>query len=252
MSGAGHYSLEARDLIATMISHNVLKKLETRLGYQFENSDLAVLALTHRSYSGRSGHNNERLEFLGDSALNFLVAEALYRRVPKATEGQLSLMRSRLVRGRTLAELARELQLGDFLLLGPGELKTGGFHRESILADVLEALLGAIYLDAGLEACRQRVEVWFAERLEKVSVTNQCNKDAKTRLQEYLQARRQQPPVYQLLDTMKHAGEPLFRVCCQVADRAGVEAEGGSRRIAEQRSAWKMLISLGVEVEQCD
>lgn len=229
-----------------------MDKLERRLGYQFGKQHLAVLALTHRSCSGRSGHNNERLEFLGDAILNFLVADALYQRFPQAHEGQLTSMRARLVRGQTLAALARELNLGDFLRLGPGELKSGGFQRDSILANTLEALLGAIYLDAGLEACRDRVENWFADRLQQISTTDQDNKDAKTRLQEYLQARRHTLPAYELLDVQGEKHAQLFRVSCRVGDMANMEAEGSSRRIAEQRSARKVLVSLGVETEHSD
>lgn len=223
-----------------------LDKLERKLGYTFKDPELAVLALTHRSYGGR---NNERLEFLGDSIVNFLIAEDLFQRFPEAREGQLSRLRARMVRGQTLAELAREFGLGDFLLLGSGELKSGGFRRESILADVVEALLGAIYLDSGMDACRERVQVWYESRLKTLSVTDQHNKDPKTRLQEYLQSRQQKLPDYELLSIEGKAHAQTFKVCCHVEGLSDNEGTGSSRRIAEQQSARNALISLGVEVE---
>ncbi|WP_281646006.1 ribonuclease III [Parendozoicomonas sp. Alg238-R29] len=224
-----------------------LDKLERKLGYSFKDPDLAVLALTHRSCGGR---NNERLEFLGDSIVNFLIAEDLFRRFPEAREGQLSRLRARMVRGQTLAELAREFGLGDFLLLGSGELKSGGFRRESILADVVEALLGAIYLDSGMETCRERVQVWYASRLSSLSVTDQHNKDPKTRLQEHLQSRQQKLPDYELLSIEGKAHAQTFKVCCHVEGLSDTEGTGSSRRIAEQQSARRALVSLGVEVEE--
>ncbi|CAM3581533.1 ribonuclease III [Parendozoicomonas haliclonae] len=224
-----------------------LDKLERRLGYTFKNPDLAVLALTHRSYGGK---NNERLEFLGDSIVNFLIAEDLYQRFPEAREGQLSRLRALMVRGRTLAELAREFELGDFLLLGSGELKSGGFRRESILADVVEALLGAIYLDSGMDTCRERVQAWFSSRLATLSVTDQHNKDPKTRLQEFLQSQQQKLPEYELLSIEGKAHAQTFKVSCLIDGQKPTEGEGSSRRIAEQQSARRALVALGVEVEE--
>nr|WP_283777753.1 ribonuclease III [Sansalvadorimonas sp. 2012CJ34-2] len=221
--------------------------MERKLGYTFNDPDLAVLALTHRSYGGR---NNERLEFLGDSIVNFLIAEDLFRRFPEAREGQLSRLRARMVRGKTLAELAREFGLGDFLLLGSGELKSGGFRRESILADTVEALLGAIFLDSGMDACRERVQVWYASRLETLSVTDQHNKDPKTRLQEFLQSRQQKLPDYELLSVEGKAHDQTFRVSCHVQGLDSTEGTGSSRRVAEQQSARRALVALGVEVEE--
>ena len=162
-----------------------LDRLERKLGYSFRDKELMLLALTHRSYSGR---NNERLEFLGDAILNFIAGEALFERFPLAREGQLSRLRARLVKGETLAVLARGFELGDFLRLGSGELKSGGFRRESILADALEALIGAIYLDAGMEAARERVLAWLADEMTNLTLVD-TNKDPKTRLQEFLQSR---------------------------------------------------------------
>ncbi len=224
-----------------------LDKLERRLGYTFTNPDLAVLALTHRSYGGK---NNERLEFLGDSIVNFLIAEDLYQRFPQAREGELSRLRALIVRGRTLAELAREFELGDFLLLGSGELKSGGFRRESILADVVEALLGAMFLDSNMDTCRERVQAWFSSRLNALSVTDQHNKDPKTRLQEHLQSRQQPLPDYELLSIEGKAHAQTFKVRCLVEGLDACEGSGSSRRIAEQQSANRALVALGIEVEE--
>ncbi|MCE7627966.1 ribonuclease III, partial [Vibrio fluvialis] len=140
-----------------------ISRLETKLGYQFNNAELISLALTHRSANGK---HNERLEFLGDSILSFVIADDLYHRFPKVNEGDMSRMRATLVRGNTLAELGREFDLGDYLKLGPGELKSGGFRRDSILADAVEAIIGAIYLDSDIEMVRTIVLSWYQSRLE--------------------------------------------------------------------------------------
>src|SRR5210317_1098567 len=160
-------------------------RLQRALGYEFTDPHLLSLALTHRSASGA---NNERLEFLGDSIVKHIIAEALYHQFPESREGDMSRMRATLVKGDTLAELARELQLGDYLQLGPGERKSGGHRRGSILADAFEAVVGAILLDAGVEQCRERVLDWFSTRLDDLS-DSLVEKDPKTRLQEYLQGR---------------------------------------------------------------
>ncbi|PTU76116.1 ribonuclease III [Pseudomonas mangrovi] len=221
-----------------------LSRLERQLGHSFKDQELLLLALTHRSYAGR---NNERLEFLGDSILNFIAAEALFERFPQAREGQLSRLRSRLVKGETLAVLARGFVLGDYLRLGSGELKSGGFRRESILADTLEALIGAIYLDAGMETARQRVLAWLETELNGLTLVD-TNKDPKTRLQEFLQSRGQDLPRYEVVGA---EGEPhcrTFTVECQVAQLSEkTHGQGGSRRIAEQVAAAAALIALGVE-----
>ena len=222
-----------------------VNKLEQQLGHQFKDGDLAVLALTHRSHGGR---NNERLEFLGDSIVNLVIAEYLYQRFPQAREGQLSRLRACMVRGATLAELAREFDLGDFLCLGSGELKSGGYRRESILADTVEALIGAIYLDAGMDVCRSCILAWFASRLEHLSVgDDQQNKDPKTRLQEYLQSCRQPLPHYELVSIDGKAHAQTFTVHCSVAGMESTTGEGSSRRAAEQQSARRALVVLGVE-----
>ncbi|MFC0668825.1 ribonuclease III [Azotobacter chroococcum] len=221
-----------------------LNRLERKLGHTFKNQDLMLLALTHRSFASR---NNERLEFLGDAILNFVAGEALFERFPQAREGQLSRLRARLVKGETLALLARGFELGDHLRLGSGELKSGGFRRESILADALEALIGAIYLDAGMETVRERVLDWLAGELESLTLVD-TNKDPKTRLQEFLQSRACELPRYEVVDIQ---GEPhcrTFFVECQVAllnDKT--YGQGASRRIAEQVAAAAALVALGVE-----
>lgn len=221
-----------------------LSRLERKLGYHFKDQDLMILALTHRSFAGR---NNERLEFLGDAILNFVAGEALFERFPQAREGQLSRLRARLVKGETLAVLARGFELGDYLRLGSGELKSGGFRRESILADALEALIGAIYLDAGMDAARERVLAWLVSELDGLTLVD-TNKDPKTRLQEFLQSRACELPRYEVVDIQ---GEPhcrTFMVECQVALlNEKTLGQGGSRRIAEQVAAAAALIALGVE-----
>ncbi|WP_263078790.1 ribonuclease III [Endozoicomonas sp. Mp262] len=218
--------------------------LERRLGYEFSDKGQLALALTHRSCGSR---NNERLEFLGDSIVNFIIAEALYEQFPDAREGQLSRLRARMVRGATLAELGREFELGDFLRLGSGELKSGGYRRESILADAVEAIIGAIYLDAGMETCRSRVRSWFEQRLAVLSTTDQQNKDPKTRLQEFLQARQKSLPLYRVSSITGEAHDQVFTVVCELdcldQDTLG---EGPSRRGAEQQAARKALKLLGI------
>jgi ribonuclease-3 len=221
-----------------------LSRLERQLGHSFQNQELMLLALTHRSFAGR---NNERLEFLGDAILNFVAGEALFERFPQAREGQLSRLRARLVKGETLAVLARGFELGEYLRLGSGELKSGGFRRESILADALEALIGAIYLDAGMDVARERVLAWLANELDSLTLVD-TNKDPKTRLQEFLQSRAVELPRYEVVDIQ---GEPhcrTFFVQCEVAllnDKT--QGQGASRRIAEQVAAAAALVALGVE-----
>ncbi|MGO0306787.1 ribonuclease III [Endozoicomonas acroporae] len=222
-----------------------LARLQKKLGHEFSNQSLLALALTHRSFGSR---NNERLEFLGDSIVNFVIAEALYERFPDAKEGQLSRLRARMVRGVTLAELGREFELGDFLRLGSGELKSGGFRRESILADAVEAIIGAIYLDAGMAVCHQRIRAWFTTRLDQLTTTDEQNKDPKTRLQEYLQARQQSLPKYQVTDIQGEAHDQHFSVICELEclDEPS-QGEGSSRRGAEQQAARNALKLLGVD-----
>jgi len=221
-----------------------LDRLERRLGYTFQDPDLMLLALTHRSFAGR---NNERLEFLGDAILNFIIGEALYDHFPQAREGQLSRLRAKLVKGETLALLARSFELGDYLRLGSGELKSGGFRRESILADAMEALIGGIYLDAGMDAAKDRVMAWLGPQLRELTPVD-TNKDPKTRLQEFLQARACELPRYEVVAI---EGEPhcrVFFVECEIAMLSEkTTGQGASRRIAEQIAASAALIALGVE-----
>ncbi|CAH0990414.1 Ribonuclease 3 [Sinobacterium norvegicum] len=220
----------------------IKSQLERRLGHQFEDKSLMELALTHRSCGNT---NNERLEFLGDSLLGVFIAEALFLRFPEAKEGQLSRLRSSLVKGETLAKIAREFDIGDCLNLGSGELKSGGFRRESILADSVEALIGAIYLDSDMATCKEHVLRWYAERLQQTSL-ERSGKDAKTLLQELLQSRKHALPVYQMKDVTGEAHEQTFSICCQhkllKQPTIGV---GSSRRQAEQQAAQLALEILG-------
>lgn len=212
--------------------------LALRLGHDFDDHGLLKLALTHRSHGAS---NNERLEFLGDSIVNFVIAEDLYRRFPSAREGQLSRLRASLVKGATLAEVASALQLGDSLRLGQGELKSGGHRRESILADALEAVIGAIYLDCGLEAARNCILNWYDQRLAALNLKN-TEKDPKTQLQEWLQAKHQALPEYQLEKVEGQAHEQLFTISCRskllLRPCIGL---GRSRRYAEQQAAHRAL-----------
>jgi len=218
-------------------------RLQRALGYFFNDTGLLELALTHRSVGGG---NYERLEFLGDSIVNHIVAEALYHKFPDAREGELSRMRAALVRGESLAEIARELTLGDHLLLGSGERKSGGKRRASILADALESVAGAILLDADVETCRRCVLGWFGSRLEGLSIEH-ARKDAKTRLQEFLQGRQRPLPAYELLDVQGDDHKQQFHVACRLAKPALVaEGSGSSRRKAEQAAARDALDRLGV------
>ncbi|WP_236625380.1 ribonuclease III, partial [Vibrio cholerae] len=204
-----------------------MNKLTSKLGYTFKETELLNLALTHRSANGK---HNERLEFLGDSILSFVIADELYRRFPKVNEGDMSRMRATLVRGNTLAELGREFDLGDYLKLGPGELKSGGFRRDSILADAVEAIIGAIYLDSDLETARSIVLEWYHGRLEEIK-PGASQKDPKTRLQEFLQGRRKPLPVYTVTNIKGEAHNQEFTVACEVAGMdTPVIGKGTSRR----------------------
>lgn len=221
-----------------MVNDRALKTLANKLGHSFTDLELMTLALTHRSFSGK---NNERLEFLGDAILNFVVGEALFERFPQAKEGQLSRLRSKLVKGETLAVLARNFQIGDYLRLGSGELKSGGFRRDSILADAMEALIGAIYLDAGMDKARERILVWLTEEFNTLTLVD-TNKDPKTRLQEFLQSRNAELPKYEVANIEGEPHERVFYVECYlgVLDKK-TRGKGSSRRIAEQQAAARAL-----------
>ena len=204
-------------------------------GHRFTDPALLAQALTHRS---AGSPHNERLEFLGDSLVNQFIAETLYRHWPKADEGALTRARAELVRESALAEIARSLSIGSHLVLGPGEMKTGGHRRDSILADAVEALVAAVYLDAGFDACRTVVMPWFAPLLDALPPPNKVGKDAKTRLQEWLQARQYPLPVYALLHESGEDHARVFRVSCSLAQPPiRSEGEGSSRRAAEQQAA---------------
>jgi ribonuclease-3 len=219
----------------------VAARLQKRLAYQFSNSELLELALTHRS---RGAKNNERLEFLGDSILNHIVAEALYQKFAAAREGEMSRMRASLVKGETLAELGRELELGDCVKLGPGEMKSGGHRRDSILADTVEAVIGAILLDSDVEQCRTVVLGLMSSRLEALS-ENSLAKDSKTRLQEFLQSRGKALPNYQLERVEGEDHNQQFFVRCVLPDFSlSVAGSGSSRRKAEQEAAESALAEL--------
>jgi ribonuclease III len=218
-----------------------LAELERRLGHTFVNAELAGQALTHRSYGTP---HNERLEFLGDALLNCSVATLLYERFPKLPEGDLSRLRAALVNQRSLAEVAVGMGLGERLRLGEGELKSGGFRRPSILADAVEALLGAVFLDAGFDAVRSTVAKLFAERLETAE-KQPVDKDPKTALQEHLQGRGLALPRYAVQKTEGEAHEQTFIVECRVDD-LGISASGSgaSRRAAEQAAAESVMAQL--------
>ncbi|HLM53838.1 MAG TPA: ribonuclease III [Pseudoxanthomonas sp.] len=207
-------------------------------GHRFRDPGLLTQALTHRS---AGAPHNERLEFLGDSIVNLLVAEALFQRWPKADEGALTRARAELVREASLAAIAREHDLGARLILGPGEMKSGGHRRDSILADALEAVVAAIYLDCGFAACRDTVLPWFEAALAALPVGKPA-KDAKTRLQEWLQARQWALPNYELLLESGDDHAKVFRVACGIVEPAlAAEGEGSSRRNAEQAAAAAVL-----------
>jgi len=217
---------------------NNIGQLQQRLGYQFIDPDLLILALSHRSVAAE---NNERLEFLGDSILGLVVTDFLYREFPQAREGDLSRMRSHIVRGESLAEVAKQLALGPDLLLGSGEMKSGGHRRDSILGDTVEALIGAVYLDRGIEAAREIVTAWFKSFFDS-ALQAQPVKDAKTALQEWLQHGNKPLPDYQLVSTGGEAHSRLFTVSCKIAAvETAMTATASSRRRAEQMVAEQLL-----------
>ncbi|MFV2057599.1 MAG: ribonuclease III [Thiohalomonadales bacterium] len=215
-------------------STKAIAKLEDRLGYRFTNVSLLEQALTHRS---KQTQNNERLEYLGDAVLGFSIAAQLYRQFSSATEGQLSRCRSSLVKGATLAEIAVDMNIGDYLRLGPGELKSGGFRRESTLADTFEAIIGAIYLDNGINAADDFIKRCFNEKLFSLNL-NEIQKDPKTQLQELLQAQKYPVPTYEIVNTQGMEHQQTFFIRCHVSLLdTPTEGKGGSRRKAEQQAA---------------
>ncbi|MDX1490522.1 MAG: ribonuclease III [Pseudohongiellaceae bacterium] len=220
-----------------------VRKLEQILGYDYSDKSLATLALTHRSADQQ---NNERLEFLGDAVLGFIVADELVQRFPTASEGDLSRRRAALVNQKCLSQIARRLGLGELLTLGMGEQKSGGRQRASILADVVEAILGAIYLDAGLQRCRDLLLQLYGEELDALPNTS-AGKDAKTRLQEHLQAKALPLPKYKIESIEGEEHRQSFRVSCRIKLLSEpTYGTGSNRRIAERNAAEKALESLGL------
>jgi len=218
--------------------------LREALGYQPRDASLFAAALTHRS---APGPNNERLEFLGDAVLNLVIADLLYRSFPRATEGDLSRLRARVVSREPLAEVAAHLGLGEVLQLGSGELKSGGFRRQSILADAFEAVCGALFLDGGLSAPAAVITRLLGPRIAALPDPATL-KDAKTRLQEYLQARSLTLPHYEVERVEGEAHAQTFSVSCEVAALGRrVHGGGSSRRRAEQEAAARMLREIGAD-----
>lgn len=206
--------------------------------YEFSDPQLFKTALTHRSCGSP---NNERLEFLGDSILNFTITEALFSRFPDASEGKLSTLRAQLVKGDTLAEIAITLELGDCLYLGEGERKSGGFRRPSILADTVEAIIGAVYSDSGIAPAQALVHLLYKERLQNVTLSV-TSKDTKTQLQEWLQARKKPIPKYEVVNTSGQGHDQVFTVQCRVIIRKEpTEASATNRKVAEKKAAALML-----------
>jgi len=218
-----------------------ITSLQRKIAYKFNNEKLIKNALTHRSAGAT---NNERLEFLGDSILSIVIADSLYHNFPNASEGELSRLRSYLVKGETLAVISRELKLGDYLLLGQGELKSGGFRRDSILADCFEAMIAAIYLDSNFEQVKKIILNIYETRIKDNNIFNHL-KDFKTMLQEYLQSNKLDLPKYELLSIGGEQHNQQFEVLCEVPSmNIKTEGKGTTRRKAEKIAAEKMLQQL--------
>ncbi|SSY71130.1 ribonuclease III [Alysiella crassa] len=221
--------------------------LQQKLNYQFKNKNLLQQALTHRSHSP---NNYERLEFIGDSILDYVIAKMLYEAFPKLPEGRLSPIRAQLVKEATLADVARELKLGDALLLGVGELKSGGHDRASILADALEAVFAAISLDADFQAAEKIVRQLFRERIKQLD-TNNTAKDAKTQLQEILQGHKLALPKYRIEQQIGEGNEARFDVSCDLGELGKIfYANANSRRAAEQDCAKQALAWLAQKLKK--
>jgi len=215
--------------------------LMDRLGYQFKQQQLLRQALTHRSYSGT---HNERLEFLGDAVLNFIVAALIYNKFTDMKEGDMSRLRANLVNQTALAEIAADINLSSYLYLGEGELKSGGSKRPSILSDAVEAVLGAVFLDGGYAAAKQVISQQYETRIKRINPIT-LGKDPKTLLQEYCQARKLPLPIYTVTGTHGAAHDQRFDVQCQVASlSAPTTASAGNRRAAEQQAAQRALAQL--------
>ena len=213
-------------------------KLEQQLDYKFQNDSLLKEALTHRSASSK---NNERQEFLGDSILNFVIAADLFLRYPELSEGDLSRIRASLVNKDGLYTISRQLKLGDYLILGSGELKSGGYRRNSILADTVEAILGAVFLDSGFESCRKLILRLYDELLENIPAPESL-KDPKTKLQELLQSRKFGLPEYTVIEVIGKSHNQQFKILCEIKElQLTSEGKATSRRKAEQQAAEKIF-----------
>jgi len=220
---------------------NPHEKLAKKIGYFFNNEKLLIQALTHRSASSK---NNERTEFLGDSILNFIIAHELFLQFSTASEGQLSRLRALLVKESTLAEIAREIDLGEFLVLGSGELKSGGYRRDSILSDSLEAVIGAVLLDSGVDDCKKVILGLFSKHLQNVTPDNEL-KDPKSLLQEYLQSKKLALPTYAVVVVAGDPHDQEFTVSCDIpALDVFTQGVGTNRRRAEQHAAEVALLEV--------
>ena len=219
-----------------------LNQLSNKIGYQYNDIQFLQRALTHRSAGSK---NNERLEFLGDSLVNYMIADVLYHQFTALPEGDMSRVRAHLVKGDTLAVIGREYNLSDYLVLGPGELKSGGFRRDSIIADAVEAIIASVYEDGGLDSCRALVERFYEKRLQELD-PKKVGKDPKTRLQEFLQSRNSGLPQYSIISVNGAAHAQEFTVSCYVEMlNRKFEATASSRRKAEQKAASEALAALG-------
>lgn len=216
----------------------IIQEIGAKLGYEFKQIQLLKMALTHRS---KGIEHNERLEYLGDAIINFVIAEILFQKFPKATEGELSRWRASLVNRETLTNLAKKFDLGQYLFLGPGELRSGGNERHSILSCAMEAIIGAIYLDGGMTVTTACITKWYQEWIESLSAASH-HKDPKTLLQEYLQSNRLALPIYKVEAIAGEAHQQQFTISCQIEElQLKSEGCGTSRRRAEQAAASAML-----------
>ena len=223
------------------MDNRYIEQLEKILKYHFNDKSLLELALTHRSFQGK---NNERLEFLGDSILNFIIAESLFKEFNLLPEGDLSRLRSQLVKSATLSEIGIDLNLGDYLILGEGELKSSGWRRPSILADSVEAIIGAVFIDGGISSANKLITGWYQERLEAINPNN-IQKDAKSVLQELLQAKKIPLPEYSVVSIEGEAHNQHFKVSCSIPTLGlSIEGEGASRKVAEQNAAEESIKKL--------
>jgi len=223
------------------MDNRYIEQLEKILKYHFNDKSLLELALTHRSFQGK---NNERLEFLGDSILNFIIAESLFKEFNLLPEGDLSRLRSQLVKSATLSEIGIDLNLGDYLILGEGELKSSGWRRPSILADSVEAIIGAVFIDGGISSANKLITGWYQERLDAIN-PNDIQKDSKSVLQELLQAKKIPLPEYNVVSVEGEAHNQHFKVSCSIPKLGlSIEGEGTSRKVAEQSAAEESIKKL--------